>query len=34
MLELAKKFTELYYSLDCIISILNSRTVEKGNLIL
>ncbi len=34
MLELAKKFTELKYSLDNIILILNSQAEEKTDLIL
>jgi len=34
MLELAKKFTELKFSLDCITTILNSQVEEKDDLIL
>jgi hypothetical protein len=33
-LELARKFTELKYSLDCIILLLNSQVDEKKKLIL
>jgi len=34
MLEVAKKFTELKYSLDNIIMILNSQVEKKDDLIL
>ncbi len=34
LLELAKKFTELKFSLDCITMILNSQVEKKDNLIL
>jgi hypothetical protein len=34
MLELAKKFTELKFSLDCITMMLNSQAQKKDNLIL
>jgi hypothetical protein len=34
MLELAKKFIELKFSLDCITMILNSQPEKKDNLIL
>ncbi len=31
---MAKKFVELEYSLNCLITLLNSEPVEKSNLIL